>query len=102
MRLLAGDLKELQARGVLKVWWGNEPIAVFWVDDEVRAISDSCTHADCSLSEGTRDDRAIICPCHGARFSLDTGAVLGFPAVVPVQSFPVIVENGKVFVETPE
>jgi len=44
----------------------------------------------------------VICPCHGARFSLDHGAVLSFPAVYPLQSFPVIIEDGEVFIETPD
>lgn len=102
MRLRAGSLEDLRAKGVLRVWWGNEPIAVFWTGDDVRAISDTCTHADCRLSEGTLEGRIIVCPCHGARFSLDTGAALSLPAVVPVQSFPVAVENEEVFVETPD
>jgi nitrite reductase/ring-hydroxylating ferredoxin subunit len=102
MRLSAGSLKELQERGVARIWWENEPLAVFWVDDGARAVSDTCTHADCSLSDGIRDGGVITCPCHGARFSLDTGAVLSFPAVVPVQSFPVAIVDGEVYIETPD
>jgi nitrite reductase/ring-hydroxylating ferredoxin subunit len=102
MRIRVASVSDLRERKVIKTWWENEPVAVFWTEAGPRAVSDTCTHADCSLSEGTREGMVVICPCHGARFSLDHGAVLSFPAVYPLQSFPVIIEDGEVFIETPD
>ncbi len=39
------------------------------------AIDDTCTHEDCSLSEGELCDHLVECPCHGSRFDVRTGAV---------------------------
>jgi 3-phenylpropionate/trans-cinnamate dioxygenase ferredoxin subunit len=38
----------------------------------------------------------VVCPRHGARFSLASGAALSPPAYEPVATFPVRVENGIV------
>ena len=43
----------------------------------------------------------IICPRHGARFSLRTGDALTPPAYEPIRTFNVRVENGRVLVEQP-
>jgi 3-phenylpropionate/trans-cinnamate dioxygenase ferredoxin subunit len=41
----------------------------------------------------------VICPRHGSRFDLRTGRPLSLPAVVPVETFPVVVEDGIVKVD---
>ena len=71
-------------------------IAVFHLDDAFYAIEDVCTHDGGELAHGAVEDEAIICPRHGARFSIKTGAVLAPPAYEPVATFPVRVENGMV------
>ena len=70
-------------------------------DGELRAIEDRCSHDDGPLAEGDWDpeDLVVICPRHGSRFDLRTGRPLSLPAVVPVETFPVVVEDGIVKVE---
>ena len=48
------------------------------IDDDIYAISDTCSHADVSLSNGfvEADDCAVECPKHGASFDLRTGEAL--------------------------
>jgi 3-phenylpropionate/trans-cinnamate dioxygenase ferredoxin component len=74
-------------------------IAVFNVDGTLFAISDICTHAEASLSEGRVDGETVECPLHGACFDLRTGEALTPPAVEPVQTFPVVVQEESVYVE---
>jgi 3-phenylpropionate/trans-cinnamate dioxygenase ferredoxin subunit len=76
----------------------NPPIAVFNVDGALFAISDVCTHAEASLSEGTVDGQTVECPLHGACFDLRTGEALTPPATEPVQTFPVIIQDDAVYV----
>jgi 3-phenylpropionate/trans-cinnamate dioxygenase ferredoxin subunit len=40
-----------------------------------------------------------ICPRHGARIDIRTGKALSLPAVFPVDTFPVVVEDGIVKVQ---
>jgi len=75
------------------------PLAVFNVDGEFLCTTDTCTHEDSSLSDGYIDGDTVECGFHFARFSLRTGAVLCPPALLPLKTFPVKVEDGKVFVD---
>lgn len=77
-------------------------IAVYRLDDGYYAIEDICTHDGGPLAEGEVDDDVVICPRHGARFSIRTGAVLSFPAITPVESYPVRVEGDDLLVGLPE
>jgi 3-phenylpropionate/trans-cinnamate dioxygenase ferredoxin subunit len=71
-------------------------IAVFNVDGEFHAIEDVCTHDGGILTGGTVEGEEVMCPRHGARFSIRTGAALSPPAYEPVPTFPVRVEDGMV------
>jgi len=63
------------------------------------AIDDTCTHEDCSLSEGELSDHLVECPCHGSRFDVRTGDVVNLPALLPVQTHRVTVTGEQVLVE---
>ena len=71
-------------------------IAVFNLGGRYYAIADVCTHDAGQLTGGTVEDDEIICPRHGARFCIRTGAALSAPAYEPTAAFPVRVENGEV------
>jgi len=51
------------------------------------------------LGEGKIEDDEVICPWHGSRFNLKTGAVLEPPARQGVKSFAVQVTADDVEVE---
>lgn len=74
----------------------GSPVAVFNLGGEYHAIEDTCTHDGGALTGGALDGEQIVCPRHGARFSIRTGAVLAPPAYEPVATFPVRIENGMV------
>jgi nitrite reductase/ring-hydroxylating ferredoxin subunit len=42
---------------------------------------------------------SVECPRHASRFDVRTGKVTGLPAVIPAKTYPVVVENGEVYVE---
>ncbi|HUG22297.1 non-heme iron oxygenase ferredoxin subunit [Piscinibacter sp.] len=75
------------------------PIAVFNVDGRYHAIEDLCSHEAETLSDGELAGDEIICPRHGARFSILSGQALSPPAYEPVATFPVQVERGMVLVK---
>jgi len=70
--------------------------AVFNLDGQYFAIEDVCTHDGGQLSGGSVEGAEILCPRHGARFCIRTGAALTAPAYEPTATFPVRVENGEV------
>ena len=71
-------------------------VVVFNLDGEYFAIEDVCTHDGGQLTGGTIEGAEIVCPRHGARFSIRTGEALTAPAYEPTAKFPVRVENGEV------
>ena len=93
---------EIPVGATKQVDFEGELVLLVNVDGEYLAISDRCSHADASLSQGTRDGHHITCPHHGAKFDLRTGEALTLPAVAPVESFAVLVENGELFLEEKE
>lgn len=68
-------------------------IVVFKLDDGFYAIENVCTHDGGELMGGCIDNDIVICPRHGARFSIKTGEALSAPAYEATAKFPVQVEN---------
>jgi len=73
-------------------------IAVVRTEDQWFAVSDICSHADVSLSEGEIDGCTLEGWLHGSRFDLRTGQPSGPPANTPVPTYPITVEGDTVFV----
>ena len=77
---------------------GAISLGVYNVDGELFAIEDRCSHDDGPLAEGDwePDEYVAICPRHGSRFDIRTGRALTLPAYLPVDTFPVRVDDGYV------
>lgn len=85
------------APGQVRVYEVRERrIALCNVDGAFYAIDDVCTHDGGSLDQGELEGHQIECPRHGARFDVRSGRALTLPAVMPVRSYPVRVEDGVV------
>jgi 3-phenylpropionate/trans-cinnamate dioxygenase ferredoxin subunit len=76
-------------------------VAVFNLDGAYYAIEDLCTHDGGELTGGTVEGDEIVCPRHGARFSIKTGKVMAPPAYEDVETFPVRIAAGRVQVRDP-
>jgi len=83
------------------VTWQDLEIGVFNCDGELLAIEDRCSHDDGPLAEGELDVAkcTVECPRHGSLFDLRSGRPLTLPAYVPVDTFPVLVEDGLIKLE---
>jgi 3-phenylpropionate/trans-cinnamate dioxygenase ferredoxin component len=98
-----GPLEELPPCEVKIVRAGDLAIGVYNLGGEFYALEDRCSHDDGPLAEGDFDcdDGYAVCPRHGAHIDIRTGAALTLPAVEPVETFPVSVEDGIVKVHVP-
>jgi 3-phenylpropionate/trans-cinnamate dioxygenase ferredoxin component len=74
-------------------------IAVFKLEGQFYAIEDVCTHDGAEIASGVLDGDEIICPRHGARFCIKTGAVKALPAYEDITCYPVRIESGIVQVK---
>ena len=99
-RLPAGQVDDFPEESLTRLELAGVPICLVRAEDgNLYALSDTCTHEDYSLSEGELWEMSVECPRHGSRFDVRTGKVTGLPAVIPAKTYPVIVEDGEVFVE---
>jgi 3-phenylpropionate/trans-cinnamate dioxygenase ferredoxin subunit len=94
-------IDELAPGGVRIVSWEDLEIGVFNCGGELYALEDRCTHDDGPLAEGEIDEAActVECPRHGSLFDLRTGKPKTLPAYVPVDTFPVLVEENVIKLE---
>jgi 3-phenylpropionate/trans-cinnamate dioxygenase ferredoxin component len=92
---------ELPPGSVKIVRAGSIVVGVFNLNGEYCAIEDRCSHDDGPLAEGEFDpeERVVICPRHGSKFDICSGRPLSLPAYEPVDTFPVVVEDGWVKVD---
>ena len=94
-------VEELPPGAMKLVPAGAITVGVYNCNGELSAIEDRCSHDDGPLCEGEFDEEegVAICPRHGAHIEICTGKPLSLPAVLPVDTFPVVVEDGVVKVD---
>jgi nitrite reductase/ring-hydroxylating ferredoxin subunit len=73
-------------------------VAMFKVDGDVYALSNVCPHKHTALIyDGYIENGCVVCPIHGWMFDLKTGIMPSKKS--GLDSFPVKIEEGKVFVK---
>lgn len=82
------------------------PVTIVSVAGALHAFEDRCSHdgeplAGAEIEPDTECGAAVICPRHGARFCLRTGAALTPPAYEAIRVFEVRERNGRIEVRQP-
>lgn len=94
-----GDIPEGEARRFTVE--GHDIAVVNLGEGQFRALGDLCSHAEAYLHEGEVDTdfETIECPRHGSTFDLDTGAPKSLPAIKPVPTYQLKIEDDEIKVE---
>ena len=94
-------VEELPPGTVKLVHAGSITVGGYNLNGKYCAIEDRCSHDDGPLCEGEFDaeEGYAICPRHGAHIDICSGRPLTLPAVLPVDTFPVRVDDGLVKVD---
>lgn len=90
------DVPENDVKAVMV---GELAIVLINKDGQIYALEDRCSHEDFPLSTGDLASGEITCSLHGARFDIETGQPRALPAVLPVRTFDVRVEDGDIQVD---
>ena len=76
---------------------GEQVLVANW-QGTLFATQDVCTHDNGTLSDGALVDGEIECPRHGGRFNPQTGVATQMPAMFPIKTFPVKVEDETILI----
>ena len=75
----------------------GKPVAVFNVDGNFYAISDTCIHRGGPLGEGELEGKVVTCSWHGWRYDVISGANETNPSA-PIAKYEVKVEGEDLLV----
>ena len=95
--IYVSTLEELEKRGRMSLSVHGHDLVVFYHEGQVYALDNRCPHMGFPLSRGTTKDGILTCDWHHARFDLKSGGTFDLWAG-DIPSFPVQVQNGKVWV----
>ena len=100
--LLCG-VNELKSGEATRLEIGDLKLSASKINESVYVVSDMCTHANYSLSDGPLHPENLTIECwkHGAQFCLSTGAALTLPATRPLDTFPPEVHGENVYIILP-
>jgi 3-phenylpropionate/trans-cinnamate dioxygenase ferredoxin subunit len=99
-RLKIANTTDVAPGKVRSIEVAGKRLALCNVDGQFYLIDDVCTHDGGSLDQGELFGYEIECPRHGARFDVRTGRVRRLPAILPIRTYPVTVEDDEVLVDT--
>ena len=90
--------------GTMKMAWVDGTDAVLVVNSNGRfyAVQGICSHEYFELDKGFLTAGTLTCALHLSRFDLEDGEPLDPPAEVPLATYPVVVEDGRVLIEVPD
>jgi 3-phenylpropionate/trans-cinnamate dioxygenase ferredoxin component len=93
-------LSELPEATPVRIDVDGVPVCMVRSGDRVRAVHDTCSHQQWSLSDdGMVWGNGIECSLHGSTFDLDTGKPASLPATDPVPTFAVEVDGDDVSID---
>lgn len=92
------DIAEIAPGSVKAVEIEGCSILLCHSEGRIFAIENQCSHAQEPLECGRMKAGRIACPAHGARFDLETGEALSYPATEPIRVFPVRIEGDSILV----
>ena len=101
--------------GTLKMAFVDDvdQVVVVHANGVLRAFQGICTHEYFELDKGFLTgggsplpdggrSGTLTCALHLSRFDLGTGEALDPPAELPLATYPVIVEDGRILIEIPD
>ena len=98
IRACAAD--EVEPEDLIRFDHGGHSYAIYRSpDDEYFCTDGLCTHEQVHLNGGLVMDYVIECPKHNGQFDYRTGEAVRAPVCVNLQTYPVRLQDGEVFIE---
>lgn len=92
---------------------GTDQVIVIHTGGEIRAFQGICSHEYFELDKGFltgggspgatgQPAGTLTCALHLSRFDLADGEALDPPAEMPLATYPVVIENGRILIDVPD
>jgi len=81
---------------------GTDQVLVINQGGEFIATQGVCSHEYFELDKGFLTGGTLTCALHLSRFDLTNGEPIDPPAELPLEIYPVVVEDGRVLIEVPD
>ena len=96
--VLACAADDIDEEDVLGFDHGGNTYCIYNTSEGYFATDGLCTHEDARLEDGLVIDCVIECPLHQGRFDVRTGAALSAPVCVDLKTWPVKLEDGRIYI----
>jgi len=77
---------------------GGGEVLIANLDGNFYAVSDVCTHAEASLSDGTLEGNCVECPLHGSIFDITSGEEIEGPTNGPLKCYELSLHGGNIYI----
>ena len=91
------DCADIPLREGRRICYGDYDVALFNVGEGFLAVDNRCPHRQGPLADGIVAGKAVFCPLHSWKISLESGCALG-GGEGSVNTYPVKVVDGKVYI----
>ena len=78
---------------------GSDQVLVINQGGEFTATQGVCSHEYFELDKGFLTAGTLTCALHLSRFDLTSGEPIDPPAELPLEIYPVVIEDGRVIIE---
>lgn len=96
--VFAMNADDLEDGGIYPFSVNDEDRIICVVGDDVYALDGICTHEYAELFDGEIEDDTLWCPLHSSGFNVRTGEATNLPAVLPLSTYDVLVQDNAVYV----
>ena len=93
------EKNEIDFEDLRRFDYNNKTYCIYNLKDGFFATDGLCTHEAVHLEDGLVIDDEIECPMHQGIFKIKTGEAISPPACVDLKTYPVKVDNGKIFIK---
>jgi 3-phenylpropionate/trans-cinnamate dioxygenase ferredoxin subunit len=98
--LKGARLSELPRGTARAVRIGDEKILIVRTDKgDVYAVENRCSHDGGDFEHSSLKGNILTCPRHGATFDVSDGKALTMPAVAPIQTYSVRINDDDVEID---
>jgi len=97
--ILVCNSDEIDLEDLKRFDHGGSTFCIYRLEDGFFATDGLCTHESVHLEEGLVMDNEIECPMHQGIFDIKTGKAKSPPVCVDLKTYPVKVEDNKVYIQ---